>query len=242
MTVKSKNSFLSMVKSFTIALILAILFRSLFFEPYRIPSGSMNNTLIQGDYVFVSKYSYGYTKYSFPFSPNIFGGKRIFGSVPNRGDVVVFRPTQTPSINYVKRVIAIGGDTIQIRDSIVYVNGQPLKRELVNIIYNVNSPDYEVYREFISEDKYYEILLNKKTNLVNLLDLYRLDNTQAITIPEGYIFVMGDNRHNSFDSRKIGIIPIENVVGQVKLVALSVKKGDIIPITLRYDRILKGVY
>ena len=109
------------------ALIIALVIRTFLFQPFNIPSGSMKATLLVGDYLFVSKYSYGYTHYSIPFSPPLFSG-RIFGSEPNRGDVVVFRLPKDDTTDYIKRVIGLPGDRIQMKEGLLYINDNPVQR------------------------------------------------------------------------------------------------------------------
>jgi signal peptidase I len=205
------------------ALIIALIIRTFLFQPFNIPSGSMKETLLVGDYLFVSKYSYGYSHFSFPFSPPLFSG-RFFGSPPARGDVVVFRLPRDTSTDYIKRVIGLPGDKIQVIDGIVHINGQAVKRE--------PAPPWIDVEEGVAE----EPIKRWKETLPNGVSYYTLDlvqngfadNTQVYTVPAGQYFMMGDNRDNSTDSRfsQVGTVPFENLVGRAQLIFFSVYEGE----------------
>lgn len=202
------------------ALLLALIVRTFLFQPFNIPSGSMKDTLLIGDYLFVSKYSYGYSHFSFPLSFPPFSG-RFFASEPERGDVAVFRlPTDT-SIDYIKRVIGLPGDTIQVIDGVVHINGEPVKRERIDD-YIEQSPGGMVrrvprYRETLPNGVSYDTLdLNPNS---------QQDNTREYKVPEGHYFMMGDNRDNSVDSRflsKVGFVPFENFMGRAEILFFSI--------------------
>jgi len=209
------------------ALIIALIIRTLFFQPFNIPSGSMKATLLVGDYLFVSKYSYGYSHYSIPFSPNIFSG-RIFGSDPNRGDIVVFRLPKDDTTDYIKRVIGLPGDRIQMREGLLYINDQPVVRERVS--------------DFVGEDpcgssdatarvkRWKETLPNNVSyETLDCVDNGFYDNTPVYTVPAGHFFMMGDNRDNSTDSRvlsAVGYVPRENLIGRAQLIFFSIAEGE----------------
>ena len=204
------------------ALVLALIVRTLLFQPFSIPSGSMKSTLLVGDYLFVSKYSYGYSRHSIPFSPPLFSG-RILGSEPERGDVVVFKLPRDDSIDYIKRVIGLPGDRIQMIDGQLHINGKAVPRERVEDFIetdeNGNKRRVERYRETLPNGVSYTTL--------NLTDTNFLDNTPIYEVPEGHYFMMGDNRDNSSDSRvlsNVGYVPYENLVGKAKLIFFSI--GD----------------
>jgi signal peptidase I len=208
------------VKVIIHALILALIVRTFLYQPFNIPSGSMKSTLLVGDYLFVSKFSYGYTHYSFPFSLPLFQG-RIWGAEPERGDVVVFKLPRDNKTDYIKRLIGLPGDKIQVRDGIVILNGKPLPRNRVD--------------DFVSRDangslnrvaRYRETLPNGVSYTV--LDLVPdgfSDNTPVYEVPEGHYFMMGDNRDNSTDSRvlsQVGYVPYENLIGRAEFRFFSI--------------------
>lgn len=199
------------------ALILALVIRTLFFQPFSIPSGSMRPTLLEGDYLFVTKWSYGYSRYSLPFGPDLFDG-RIWNTPPQRGDVAVFKYPPNPAVDYIKRVIGLPGDRIQMIDGVLHINGTPVERELVNKITDpdvteVNRP-VDVYRETLPNGVTYDTL--------DLTPNGASDNTQEVTVPEGNYFMMGDNRDNSSDSRVFGFVPEENLVGRANIIFFSI--------------------
>jgi signal peptidase I len=205
------------------ALLIALVIRTLLFQPFNIPSGSMKATLLIGDYLFVSKYSYGYSHYSLPLSPPLFSG-RIFGSQPERGDVVVFRLPKDDSTDYIKRVIGLPGDRIKVIDGLLYINGTPVKRERVDDFIddeNGGSERVRRWRETLPNGVSYQTL--------DLQDNGFLDNTQEYLVPPGHYFMMGDNRDNSTDSRvlsAVGYVPFENLVGKAQIIFFSIGDGE----------------
>jgi len=203
------------------ALLLALVIRTFLFQPFSIPSGSMRPTLLEGDYLFVTKWAYGYSRHSLPFSPNLFSG-RIFGSPPERGDVAVFKYPPNPSLDYIKRVVGLPGDRIQMIDGVLHINGTPVKREKIG---EINNPDIteenrpvDVYRETLPNGVSYETL-DLTPNGIS-------DQTREFTVPEGHYFMMGDNRDNSADSRVFGFVPEENLVGRANIIFFSIAEGS----------------
>ena len=204
------------------ALLLALVIRTLLFQPFSIPSGSMRPTLLEGDYLFVTKWAYGYSHHSLPFSPKLFSG-RIWGSEPERGDVVVFKFPPNPSLDYIKRVIGLPGDRIQMRQGQLFINDEPVPREKVG---QIDDPDVtevdrpvDVYRETLPNGVTYDTL-DLSSNSIG-------DDTREFVVPNGHYFMMGDNRDNSADSRfSVGFVPYENLVGRANIIFFSIAGGS----------------
>jgi signal peptidase I len=241
--VKKPETLLDNVKTIIYALGLALVLRVFLFQPFNIPSESMRPNLLVGDYIFVSKWDYGYSKHSIPFSPNIFSG-RIMGSTPARGDIVVFKLPRDGQTDYIKRVIGLPGDRVQIANGAVILNGAPIKRERLDDDIQSdafgNIQRFERWRETNPEGRTYQTY--------NIEDGGQFDDTGVYVVPEGHLFMMGDNRDNSLDSRApmeigVGFVPMENVVGRARLIFLSFEEDTklYLPWTwftgLRLDRI-----
>ena len=234
---------LEFIKTIVIAGALALGFRSLLFEPFNIPSGSMIPTLLVGDYLFVSKYSYGYSRYSFPFGMVPFDG-RVFEMSPERGDVAVFRQPQNESVAFIKRIVGLPGDRIQVTDGILQINDAAVNR--VGKGFATASDGYNVIRFAV----YQETLPNGKSYLIQeRSDDDVLDNTNVFLVPEGHYFMMGDNRDNSRDSRttSVGMVPAENLIGRAERLFFSHNSSAHLweiwkwPFAIRYGRLGNGI-
>ena len=216
---RKSGGLLDNFKTIIYAGLIAIGIRTVAYEPFNIPSGSMIPTLLVGDYLFVSKYSYGYSRFSLPFSPPIFSG-RIFGSPPERGDVAVFKLPRDNSTDYIKRIIGLPGDVIQMRAGHLFINGKEAGRTPAGQFTATGEGPPMVLQ------RYLETLPNGvKHYILKASDDGPLDNTQEYRVPENHVFAMGDNRDNSLDSRvqnAVGFIPVENLVGRAEFIFFSV--------------------
>lgn len=254
-----KDGFWETVKTVVYALLIAGVFRTLFFQPFWIPSGSMKDTLLIGDFLFVNKMAYGYSRFSCPFAACPISG-RIFGSEPELGDVVVFRHP-TNNSDFIKRVMGLPGDVIQVRDGVVYINGEAATQEPTDPFIEdfasqgpmghmprcTNAPVGE--GGTCEKDRFIETLPNGVTHsILNIDDNAFADNTQEFRVPEGHFFVMGDNRDNSQDSRfprsigGVGFVPYENIIGRADRVMFSSAGERMIYFwTWRADRFFRAI-
>ena len=208
------------IRTIIIAVVLAVGFRSFAFEPFHIPSGSMKSNLLVGDYLFVSKFSYGYSRYSFPFGFEFFEGRKAAMDTPQRGDVAVFRLPSNPRIDYIKRVMGLPGDTIQVQGGVVFINGKPLPKT-----YKDDWADSENPAMVLSMPRYEEVLPEgKKILVLDEKQFGEADDTPVFRVPEGHYFMMGDNRDNSRDSRydEVGFVPVGNFVGKAQMIFFSI--------------------
>jgi signal peptidase I len=233
------------IKTIVYAVLIALVVRTVAYEPFNIPSGSMIPTLLVGDYLFVSKFSYGYSRYSLPFGLPLFSG-RIFSHPPERGDVVVFKLPTDNSTDYIKRVIGLPGDRIQMRAGNLYINDQMVPRKRVE--------DF-LYQEDNGTDiplaQYVETLPNGRKHLIiKMGDDGPLDNTQIYKVPPNDYFMMGDNRDNSEDSRvlsAVGYVPDQNLVGKAQFIFFSTDGSARLweiwkwPFAIRYGRLFRGI-
>ena len=246
---KKKETLGEMIRSVIFMVLLALLFRSVAYEPFHIPSGSMLSTLYEGDYIFVSKFSYGYSRFSFPFSPKLFDG-RILESAPKRGDVIVFRNPAQPKVDYIKRLIGMPGDTVQMKRGRLYINGEMVEQTRRG---EVLLPDdcgtmrpLARYEEVLPGGARHTVLDDLDVSEISDVNrpitcpatrsamvqrqTFDPDNSEIYTVPEGHYFMMGDNRDHSQDSRfsyengfadAPGFVPFSYFVGRAEIIAFS---------------------
>ena len=240
-----RNFFLENIKTLVYALIIAVIIRSLLLQPFYIPSSSMEPTLLVGDRLFVTKYSYGYSKHSFPFSPPILN-KRIMFSIPERGDVIVFKTPADNRTDYIKRLIGLPGDKIQFIDSNLYLNNSEILKSKINNKTTIFCGD-----KSIDVCRFEEKLSNgKKFHTVYLKD-YTYQNSDVFTVPKDHYFFLGDNRDCSKDSRflsSVGYVHKDNLVGKAQFIFFStnIKEGSVFNILnwkniLRVERFFKKI-
>jgi len=240
-----KNKIIENAKTIIYALIIALIIRSFLFQPFYIPSSSMEPTLLIGDRLFVSKYSYGYSKHSFPFSPNIYN-KRLFKKKPERGDVIVFKTPADNRTDYIKRLIGLPGDEIQIINANLYINNKKVLSEKLNkeLIINCGETPISItaFKETLPNGKSYNIAYRKNNSM---------QNTDKYLVPKNHYFFMGDNRDCSKDSRflsSVGYVNLNNIVGKARIIFFSNDKkvSSIINFfkwnkSIRFNRVLTKI-
>jgi signal peptidase I len=243
---KASGGIAETIKTLVYAVVIAVFIRTFFYEPFNIPSGSMIPTLLVGDYLFVSKFSYGYSRYSM-FGIPLFSG-RIFFTPPRRGDVAVFKLPRDPSVDYIKRVIGLPGDHIQVKEGVLYINDKPVKLERTD---ECNDPDDP---RSASYQRYWETLPNGVRHCIILRAEGKgeVENTGVFVVAPNSYFMMGDNRDNSADSRVadsgVGNVPAENLVGRAEFLFFSTNgyahwwEVWNWPFTIRYDRLFKAIH
>lgn len=240
--IKSQG-FKETVKTVIYAVLIALAIRTVAYEPFSIPSSSMVPTLLVGDYLFVSKFSYGYSRHSLPFSLPLIPGRILF-TEPERGDVAVFKKPTDNKTDYIKRLVGLPGDRIQVLGGVLHINGVAVKRERTS-----DYIEHEYGGHVRRTTRYIETLPNGRRHYIleRSRDGGSADNTPVYTVPPGHYFAMGDNRDNSADSRfaDVGFIPKENLVGRAEFLFFSID-GDAWkfwtwPMAARFGRMFDGI-
>jgi len=246
---KSSGGVYETIKTIVYAILIALVVRTVAYEPFNIPSGSMIPTLLVGDYLFVSKFSYGYSRYSLPFGLPLFPGRILAFGQPHRGDIAVFKLPRDPSVDYIKRMIGLPGDKIQMIHGNLFINGQMVpRRPIEDCLYQENGTAVLMhqYIESLPRGPGEEPLEHR---IIKIGDEGMLDNTPVFEVPAGHYFAMGDNRDNSLDSRtlEVGYVPLENLVGRAEFLFFSTDGSAAWwepwkwPFAIRYSRLLHGV-
>jgi signal peptidase I len=223
-TQRASNEIVEIGKTIFYALLIALVLRVLLFQPFTIPSASMEPTLLQGDYIIVSKYSYGFSKHSIPLSPPLFNG-RILATQPKRGDVIVFKLPRDNKTDYIKRLVGLPGDHIQVKHGVVFVNDKPMPQTLKGST-NIELGDFNTKADLLTET-----MPGGFSHPIYSVDPSQPpENTEVFIVPDGNYFFMGDNRDNSLDSRfpkendGVGYVPFENLEGKAQIILLSWNK------------------
>ncbi len=215
--------FWSLFKDIFWITVICIAIRSFLIQPVYIPSPSMMNLLLPGDYAFITKYNYGYGRFALPYGVINYSG-RFFEKQPQRGDIIVFMPKASSSDSYIKRLIGLPGDKIQIKEGIVHINDKPLETNFLGMYKGPDNNKYLKYEEILPNKQKYNILrvskeLKIKTNKYRTRDL---DNTREFTVPDKHLFFLGDNRDNSDDSRYgLGYVHHDNLIGKAQFIFFS---------------------
>ena len=240
-----KNKIIENIKTIIYALLIALIIRTFLYQPFYIPSSSMEPNLLVGDRLFVSKYSYGYSRHSFPFSLKL-TDKRHFAKEPERGDVVVFKTPADNRTDYIKRLIGFPGDSIQIIDGDLFINNKKVHRNKINSSIDINCGD-----ETLNVEMFEEILPNGKKYLAVYNKDFTMKETDKFIVPESHYFFMGDNRDCSKDSRflsSVGYVNFKNLVGEAKIIFFSTdkKKGNFFKFwkwneSIRTNRLFKRI-
>jgi signal peptidase I len=249
---KSSGGLLETVKTVIYAVLIAVVVRTVAYEPFNIPSGSMVPTLLVGDYLFVSKFSYGYSRYSLPFGLPLFSGRIYlpFSERPQRGDVAVFKLPTDPSVDYIKRIIGLPGDRVQMRHGELYINDQLVPRGPFGEYLYEEGPSVVVLKQYLEALPRGPAMPPKEHRIIEVSNDGPLDNTPVYTVPPDHYFAMGDNRDNSQDSRvlsAVGYIPAENLVGKAQFLFFSTDGSarwwEIWkwPFAIRYRRLFQGI-
>ncbi|MBC6439583.1 MAG: signal peptidase I [Rhodospirillales bacterium] len=242
---RGDDGLLGTIKTIVYAVMIALVIRTVAYEPFNIPSGSMKPTLLVGDYLFVSKFSYGYSNYApgFGIDLDLFEG-RLFGREPERGDVAVFRRPTDTSVDFIKRIVGLPGDTVQVIDGVLHINGEPVELEPTLPFVELGCERAQPIPQEM------ETLPNGVDHAVlNATDRHRYDNTRPVEVPPGQYFMMGDNRDRSNDSRSpsVGMVPYENLIGRAEFLFFSTNGCGSLhapwtwPSSIRWDRLFMAV-
>jgi signal peptidase I len=249
-----KTSILSEIKSLLLVIFFALLVRIFVIELFFVPTTSMKATILENDYIFSTKYNYGFSKYTLPFSPNLFEG-RIFASTPERGDIIIMRPPHDMTTRFIKRLIGLPGDTVQIKNDVTYINNVPIERVEIGPFFDENDREYIKYKETLANGlAFYTYKLRHNYDDFG----HDYSNFGPFTVPANQFFFLGDNRDESGDSRfQLGFVPFENLIGKAQFILFSTSEvlwkdhlGLVDQVTrfgtwiasIRYNRLFKGMY